>query len=278
MKKKPQRTGLGMLLKKSDEKQATKTHGVQLSDVKQVTPATLRANPLNSKIFQTESPQYFETLTKDIQERGILVPLIAKENGMLLAGHNRLHIAKKLQLKTVPVQYVEDDVSAEEERNFVIKDNLLRRHLKPEQRIELYRQLYPNFDERIIADVRGGDRKSSGYKKNQSGNFQIDSQDISQDPSAPLSAPIVAEFTGQNVETVRKDFQKHRAALASSKTASNSKNNTTKIAKTRNSSDMSDILVKAKKYVKALEIALQKADKKTKMAILKELRLLVERK
>ncbi|MBD1208508.1 MAG: ParB N-terminal domain-containing protein [Ignavibacteria bacterium] len=267
MKKKPQRTGLGSLLKKSEANEQNTSTGLKLSEVKEVTLAMLRVNPLNSTLFQEESSQYFDTLTSDIRERGILVPIIAKEDGTLLAGHNRLRVAQILGLRSVPVQYVEDDLSSEQEQHFVIKDNLLRRHLKPEQRIELYKRLYPNFDDRVLQDVRGGDRKSKTYK-NQSGNIQFDIGDT----SMPLSAPIVASHTGQNVETVRKDLQKHRTALIENSSVIPPRKKGEKLLVSKN-----EVLNQAKKHVKALENTLQKADKKTRLAILKEIEALLVR-
>ncbi|MFY7998229.1 MAG: ParB N-terminal domain-containing protein [Candidatus Kapaibacteriota bacterium] len=264
MKKKPQRTGLGSLLKKSEVNEQNQSTGLKLSEVKEVTLAMLRANPLNSTLFQEETSQYFDALSGDIRERGILVPLLAKEDGTLLAGHNRLRVAQMLGLKSVPVQYVEDDLSSEQEQHFVIKDNLLRRHLKPEQRIDLYKRLYPNFDERVLQDVRGGDRKSKTYK-NQSGNIQFDIRDA----NMPLSAPIVASHTGQNVETVRKDFQKHRTSLIENSSLAHPQQKTEKVPVSK-----VEILHQAKKHVKALENILRKADKKTKVAIFKEIEAL----
>jgi hypothetical protein len=40
-------------------------------------------------------------------------------------------------------------LSEEQEREFVVKDNLLRRQLSTEERIKLYALLYPNFEERL---------------------------------------------------------------------------------------------------------------------------------
>lgn len=179
--------------------------GLRLSDVVQESVKKLLSNPLNEQLFDREDTVNFEHLLTDIQERGILVPLIAKPDGTLLAGHNRLQAAKQIGLEIVPVQYVEDTLSAEAERKFVINDNLLRRQLTSEQRIKLYHILYPNFDERIRS-VAGRPQKSDNnhHKKN-----NVDSVHISDDTS-PLTAADIAKDTGQSVTAVQKQLQRKR--------------------------------------------------------------------
>lgn len=142
---------------------------VKLSDVYYVKPGDLQQNRLNS-LFKKESPEYFERLTADIKERGLIVPLIARREkekalglgGVLLAGHNRLKIALALRLEKIPVQYVLNELAPEQERAFVVKDNLFRRQLTPEDRLDLYRLIIPDFDERIKQETRGGDRTDRG--------------------------------------------------------------------------------------------------------------------
>lgn len=128
----------------------------KLTDIQHVDPHKLILNKLN-RYFQEESQEYFNDLTADVRERGIIVPLIAKQDGTLLAGHNRLKVALTLSLKTVPVQYVKEELSPEQERQYLFKDNLLRRQLSAKDKEELIRQMYSN---EISRDRRGGDRKS----------------------------------------------------------------------------------------------------------------------
>jgi hypothetical protein len=108
--------------------------------------ADLRLNPQNAKIFRQESEEYFERLREDIRKRGIVVPLIAKKDGTLLAGHNRYTVAQELNLQYVPVEYVKEDLSAEREQEFLIKDNLLRRQFTAQEWIGIYTKLYPDFE------------------------------------------------------------------------------------------------------------------------------------
>jgi len=140
--------------------------GVRLSPVKYVPTGGLRKNPLNQKYFTAENEDYVQRLTEDIKARGIIVPLIAKPDGLLLAGHYRLHAAKDIELPMVPVQRVLSDLTGEQERDFLLKDNVLRRQLTPAQKEHLIRELY---GEEIFRDRRGGDRKSAQAKIKGSG-------------------------------------------------------------------------------------------------------------
>jgi hypothetical protein len=170
--------------RKSAPPQAVR-HDIRLTPVQQIATLKLRMNPLNAKFFSEESPEYFAKLTKDIKERGILVPLIAKRDGTLLAGHNRLQVADALMLNTVPVQFVEENehwcLSEAQEREFLIKDNLLRRQFSSDEWIEKYRILYPDFDESVMQASRTG-----------------------------LNAAQIAEDTGQSKSAVQKQLQKFR--------------------------------------------------------------------
>ncbi len=144
-------------------------HGVQLSEVRYISPSLLKNNPINN-FFSNESSEYFESLKKDIIERGIIVPLIAKEDNILVSGHNRLQIALELGLSSVPIQYILQQLSEQEERSFVFKDNILRRQLSATDKEELIKRLY--LDE-IQKDNRGGDRKSQKSKIKSSSELLI---------------------------------------------------------------------------------------------------------
>ncbi|MFY7997977.1 MAG: ParB N-terminal domain-containing protein [Candidatus Kapaibacteriota bacterium] len=181
--------------------------GTNLSDVQKVERSKLRPNPKNGEYFISESAEYFERLEQDIRDRGILVPLLAKEDGTLLAGHNRLIVAEKLNLKFVPVQYVKQQISESEEQSFVIKDNLLRRQFSGSEWLQIYRRLYPDFEERIADGNKAGKPKAKA-----------------------LTASIIAKDTGQKVEAVRKQLQRGKASAKMSKldTVQLSKSNSNK--------------------------------------------------
>lgn len=206
--------------------------GIRLSDVQFVRPSELFPNPLNQTYFADESEEYFEKLRSDVKERGILVPLIAKRNGMLLAGHNRLRIAQETGTSIVPVQFVQDELTEEQETVFVINDNLLRRQLSDEQRFALYRRRYPNFDERLAQ--RGRPAKISTESESEEKRYdvpfsKIDTQNennekrydvpfpenetniVKKELLAPLTAKQIAEDTGQTEGAVKQQIKRMRA-------------------------------------------------------------------
>jgi ParB-like chromosome segregation protein Spo0J len=187
-------------------------YGMRLSDIHYVSPSELRANPVNSRLFKEESSGYFDRLRRDIQEKGILNPLLATSNGKLLAGHNRLRIAEEIDLPSVPVQYIEESLSEDREKEIIIKDNLLRRQFSSAEWIHLYKQLYPNFDEELNKENRGGDRKSVKIKS-ASGAFDEENA-VTTDKSAnipsKLTAKRIAQETGQTENAVKKHLRTYK--------------------------------------------------------------------
>lgn len=173
---------------------------IPLLPVKDVEPSKLQPNPKNTEIFRTESSEYFERLTEDIRKRGIIVPLIAEQNGTILAGHNRWEIAKRLHLKFVPVQYVASELSEEEAREFVIKDNLLRRQFSSQEWLEIYKQLYPNFDERL---AKHGQRATAK-------TIRVDNVHSEENGNNILTAERIAADTGQSKAAVQKQLQRKK--------------------------------------------------------------------
>lgn len=157
---------------------------MNVSEVKPVKVQDLHINPSNAEFFPIEDAQRFEQLKNDIRERGIIVPLLAKRDNTLLAGHNRLKAATELGLEYVPVQYVQEQLSAEQEREFLIKDNLLRRQFTGSEWLMIYRKLYPTFDEEMLSNTERRGRP----KKDEKGRLTIEK---------------IAADTGQKPDTVR---------------------------------------------------------------------------
>jgi hypothetical protein len=61
----------------------------------------------------------------------------------------------------VPVQYILQPLSEEEEQAFIFKDNVIRRHLTATEKQQLIERLY---QDEISRDNRGGDRRSTDAK------------------------------------------------------------------------------------------------------------------
>lgn len=135
--------------------------GVNLEAVKMHAVQKLTEHPLNREYFQPLPADEYEKLKEDIRRRGVLVPIIATAAGVILSGHRRAQIARELKRTFVPVQFIAGKLTEDQEREFLIKDNLLRRQLGPEEKKALIVALY---GEEIDQDRRGGDRRSAAAK------------------------------------------------------------------------------------------------------------------
>jgi len=82
----------------------------------------------------------YQRLKANIAEHGIKTPLHVKGH-TVLAGANRLRIAQELGIKFVPCIVIEKDMTDLEIKEFVIADNLARRHLTTEQKAALALEL-----------------------------------------------------------------------------------------------------------------------------------------
>ena len=133
-------------------------------DVEQWPVDKLREHPENSRFFSPLTGTDFERLKADIQENGMHDAIIVtthdgkeREQGdtlTVLSGHNRLNAARELGMITVPVRVIKFP-RPEYAVRFMIRDNLLRRQLKPEQVKALIGELY---GAELQKDGRGGDR------------------------------------------------------------------------------------------------------------------------
>ena len=245
-------------------------HGLRLSAVMYEPPSKFQANPLNSEFFQAEKQEYLEQLTTDIRERGIVVPIIAKPDGTLLAGHNRLHIAQELSLSLVPVQYVEQKLSAQEEKKFVINDNLLRRQLTQPERLELYRKLYTNFDERISSRAHHRPQKND-IKKNKVDTVHLNDNNDSE----PLTAAVIARDTGQKKATVQKQLQRIKDDISFSTPKVLHEKKPVKQS-SKNVSGYSQNLRAFKKNMQALQDRIDNAEGNERKQMIKELELFLK--
>lgn len=187
---------------------------IPLSEIKSVRVDDLRPNPRNTLYFSQESTEYFTELEKDIRKRGIIVPLIAKEDGTLLAGHNRLEVARRVGLKFIPVQYVKEELSEEDEREFAVKDNLLRRQLSTDERFKLYTLLYGEEFTVLLSGGGKSGRPAAGETK--------------------LTISKIAEDTGQKKSALKMQVKRFQDAnkknghsvTISPKAAKNTQDNT----------------------------------------------------
>ncbi|MCP5486966.1 MAG: ParB N-terminal domain-containing protein [Spirochaetales bacterium] len=134
--------------------------GVALSAVIEwVSPADLRPNARND--FAPLLPEEYARLRDDIERNGILDPLTARRDGLLITGENRFRIANELSLSKIPVRFYLRELSPAEEYDLLEADNLLRRHLSPaERKARIKARIKRKYADRLAEDRRGGDRKT----------------------------------------------------------------------------------------------------------------------
>ena len=84
-------------------------------------PSNLKFNPRN---VRSHKPQQIAAIARSIQTFGFNVPVVADEDGQILAGHGRVAAALKLGLDAVPVVRIAHLSPAQREA-FAIADNRL---------------------------------------------------------------------------------------------------------------------------------------------------------
>ena len=158
--------------------------------IQYVDPNTLKPNPTNRHIFDPPNESEYKIWKEDIQERGIQNPLLADaDKKTLIAGETRWKIAKDLGIK-VPVRFAGQKLTEENRTRALIIDNLFRRQLKFNQKLKCYFMLFgSDFNAQILKEHRGRKGQGLTYKK-------------------------IAEISGQNLGTVKKELQRYKKKLA----------------------------------------------------------------
>ena len=177
--------------------------GVKLAAVTMYAVKDLQDPPLNDQFFQELPPDELKALRDDIAERGVLVPIIATAEGVILSGHRRARITRELGRTFVPVQFIEGKLTKAQEREFLIKDNLLRRHLGPAEKKALIVALY---GDEIDKDRRGGDRKSAAAKiKSEDFTFDPDTETLPERIERETGGAIKQDSAKRTVAEIRKE-------------------------------------------------------------------------
>jgi len=113
-------------------------------------PNDLREHPLNKEIFGDLPQVEYNALKEDIKERGIQDPLhVVRQDSsyIIISGHQRAKIARELGIQVPCV--IRDDLKDELQiKEYLIKDNLLRRHLTTAQKAEVVLKLAEIEEER----------------------------------------------------------------------------------------------------------------------------------
>jgi len=208
--------------------------GLPLSPVRRLAPGKIKTSKKNKAAFAPLSLPEFDRLKADIEERGVLVPLILKADKTLIAGHNRLNAVNALNRErkkkgepplTVPVQYVETELLPKAEKAFVIKDNLLRRQLTPETTAQLLAQLYPEV---FNSTGKGKRKKDTVSLLDVASEVGIPEKKVKRAKETHQRAKAIADKSGKTAPD-REDYEKataeknaQRRAKASAKPLSDS--------------------------------------------------------
>jgi hypothetical protein len=92
-----------------------KTITVKISEVK--------ANPNNPRIIKDDKFQKLVTSIKELPQMLQLRPIVVNEDMVVLGGNMRLKACKEAGLKEIPIIKA-TDLSEEQQRSFIIKDNV----------------------------------------------------------------------------------------------------------------------------------------------------------
>ncbi len=97
----------------------------------------------------------YAALKADIEQHGILYPIIVDENNQVLDGVHRLRIASELSIELPQVQHT--GLSEDRKLHLAVGLNLRRRHLDADRRRELVRKLHKDnrLTMRKIANITG---------------------------------------------------------------------------------------------------------------------------
>jgi ParB-like chromosome segregation protein Spo0J len=110
-------------------------------------------------LFPLLSEPELKELADDIQKHGLLLP-ITRRDGLILAGRNRFLACEIAGVKPKFEEYCGDDPVG-----YVIAENILRRHLTPDQRSDFLQKLIamqPEYSDRQIAKTAKVDHKTVG--------------------------------------------------------------------------------------------------------------------
>jgi ParB-like chromosome segregation protein Spo0J len=110
--------------------------------------APLQPHDLSDEIFGQLPEDRLEDLKKDIEERGLQYPLVVDRFNRVICGSQRLRAIKTLGWTTVEVLQRTDLETEEDIREYLIKDNLYRRHLTPRQEFNAARELERLYEAR----------------------------------------------------------------------------------------------------------------------------------
>lgn len=94
-----------------------------ITEVKVAKINDIKNNPNNPRVIRDDKFQKLVQSIQDFPKMLELRPVIVNADMIVLGGNMRLKAAKEAGLKTIPIQ-IADNLTEEEQREFIIKDNL----------------------------------------------------------------------------------------------------------------------------------------------------------
>ena len=115
--------------------------------------------------------------------------IIVLPNDTIIAGHRRTRIAKELGIEKVDCRIILSDISEEEERKLVIKNNLLRRQLGGQEERLLYTYLGREGRHEIILEKYGKEKILEEKRgKSSDGELPLEKQIVKDLGGSPRTA------------------------------------------------------------------------------------------
>ena len=143
------------------------------------------------QVFPDLSPDEFESLKRDIAERGVQVAIELTPEGEILDGHQRQRACRELGIRNYPRRIV-SGLDDEGKRHHAIRANCLRRQLTRQQKRELIEEeLRRNARQSnsMLAEIFGVDDKTiAAYRRELESTSEI---------------PTLKSFVGKNGKTYR---------------------------------------------------------------------------
>jgi len=119
----------------------------------------LKPHPKNSEYFKDIKGQDFTDFVQSFKKHGVIEPLVIKQDGIILCGHQRWRAAKKAGIKKVPV-VIRECSSPEEEEAILIEENIRRRQISTSETARAIKRLYE-----VYGIERGGGRPEKEDEK-----------------------------------------------------------------------------------------------------------------
>lgn len=131
---------------------APNTEIEMLGPVVKIDPSVVKLNPKNDDFNKDTKGPDWDKFVQDVKDHGIHDPIIVRPDYTLLAGERRTLAIREIGKSEIPARIYYGDLKGENEKRFIIRDNLLRRQLSPERQASLVAKLYAK---ELTTDNRG---------------------------------------------------------------------------------------------------------------------------